>query len=386
MNGKSLRERRQEFENEKETILHNGEIIINNTRVIANESSRVANVARNSDKIITELDAEFEKQTGLTKTDIIFLFSAIGLQIARQYLMTNFKERKNDQEEANKYKKEKEHSDRHHKYYNPSFEEIKSNPVPFDALNGADGALSGGGKFKHRGATLGHDMVIGLIVGTANIATSTLTTNTLKSYHITTKNKKDFFKSRASTVMIFEKVGEKLTKQGVEGWKKVAMSLLKEIQHILTDIDSKDSLPLPFLTLIDGALDTHIASDLANYGLDMANLKTIGKQTSISIFINSIIAMLHRLMYKGTTEEEKELYEVRTRKILKYSNLVAASSNVAVVALTKKFNYLDVGGIGVAIYRLITDSNFIYGVKHEFVFGGFHDMITGEELELQVIE
>ena len=38
-----------------------------------------------------------------------------------------------------------EHSNRHHRYYNPSLDEIITNPVPFDANIGANGALAGGG-------------------------------------------------------------------------------------------------------------------------------------------------------------------------------------------------------------------------------------------------
>ncbi len=382
MDSNSLKERWMEIQDEKKTLSQNNEIILGNAEIIIEESLRVADVAHRSNEIIEELEKEFEEKTGLSKADIAFLFTAIGLQIARQYLLTNFKERLNDQDEANKYSKEKKHSNRHHKYYNPSLQEIKDNPVPFDALNGSNGVLKGGGKFKHRGSTLGHDPVLGLIFGTANIATATLTTNKLQSYHITTRNKKDHFKNKASTVTIFEKMGEKLKCEGKEGWEKVGLSLILEIKHLLTDVNSKDSLPLPFLTLIDGLFDTSLASDLAQYGIDMANVLTVGKQASLSIFINSIIAMLHRLLYKGNSDEDQKLYEVKTRKILMYSNAIAASSNIAVVALIEKFDLLDVGGIGVAIYRLITDSSFIYSVKHEFVFGGFHDMITGEPLNL----
>jgi len=385
MDYNSLSDHLKELEQKNIRLSQNSKTIIDNAGLLATESLRVADVAAHSDEIITELEREFERVTGLTKSDVVLLFTAVGLQIARQYLLTKFNERKGDQEEAAKYSKEKKHSDRHHKYYNPSLKEIASNPVPFDALNGADGVLKGGGKFKHRGSTLGHDPVLGLIFGTANIATATLTTNKLQSFHITTRNKKDAFRNRASTIKIFEKVGEKFTDQGIEGWKKMGLSLILEIQHLLTDIGSKDSLPLPFLTLLDGVLETSLASDLAKYGIDMANVLVVGAQASLSMFINSIIAMLHRLLYKGSSDEEQKLYEVKTRKILMYSNAIAASSNIAVVALTERFDLLDIGGIGVAIYRLITDSKFIYSVKHEFVYGNFHKLIMGEKLNLKEI-
>lgn len=77
---------------------------------------------------------------------------------------------------------------------------------------------------------------------------------------------------------------------------------------------------------------------------------------------------------------ERNLYEVRTRKILSYSNLIATSSNVAVVAITKDMQKLDVGGMAVTIYRLITDAKFIRQVKEEFIFGRYRDMIN-EKIE-----
>ena len=355
---------------------------LNNMQIIANESGRVTNVLENSEETLDHLDYLFKKRTKLTKPDIVLLFLAIGLQVARQYLLTNFKNRVNDQEAANNIDKNPKHSDRHHRYYDPSLEEIKTNPVPFDALNGANGALSGGGKFKHRGTTLGHDPILGLVFGTANIATSTLTTNTLQSYHITTNNKKDFFKCRASTIKIFEKIGEKITHQGLPGWEKLGLSLALEIKHLITDLPSKDSLPLPFLTLIDGIFDTSIASDLAKYGFDMSNVLTVGKQATLSIFINSMIAMLHRILYKGENEEDYKLHEVRTRKIIMYSNIAASASNIIACFMTERWDFLYIGGIGVTIYRIITDSNFIRKVKKEFVYGTFDKMIGGEDLQL----
>ena len=44
---------------------------------------------------------------------------------------------------------------------------------------------------------------------------------------------------------------------------------------------------------------------------------------------------------------------------------------------------LDVGGLAVTVYRLITDRKFIRQVKEEFVYGSFKSMIRGEELKLK---
>lgn len=348
---------------------------INDMEKTRSEAERVHSVIADTREILDDLDEQFCKRTGLTNTDAAFLFVAIGLQIARQYILTRFPERPDDQTAANKTKgHHKETSDRKHRYYNPSLEEIITNPVPFDANIGANGALKGGGTMGHRVTAIGHDPVLGLIFGTANIATSTLTNSAFQSYHIYTNNNRDCFRNKARTELVLGKTADKFINCGIEGKKIVAVSLMKEIIHLKSDLNTKNSLPLPIIS----AINSKLASDLANYGLDMANVVTVGKQAAYSILINSVIAMAHGLFYDGITEMDKKLYEVRTRKILSYSNLVASSSNLAVVAVTGNMKSLDLGGLAVTIYRLITDAKFIKQVKQEFIFGSYQDMIMGE--------
>lgn len=96
----------------------------------AEEAERSRGIVRKADYIIDNLDLEFQKRTGLTKSDVTFLFLATGLQIARQYLLTNFKERLDDQEAAKKIhgNDKKEYLNRKHRYYNPSIDEVIHNP------------------------------------------------------------------------------------------------------------------------------------------------------------------------------------------------------------------------------------------------------------------
>lgn len=224
---------------------------------------------------------------------------------------------------------------------------------------------------------IGHDPLLGLIFGTANIATSTLTTVTFDSYHISTnENKRDYFKNHARTDLVIRHTVDKMVNQGSEGKTIVAMSLVKEIVHLKSDMNTKHSLPLPVVSTINPKL----ASDLASYGFDMANLVTVGKQASYAMLINSVIAMIHRLFFDGGSAMDRKLYEVRTRKILSYSNLVASSSNLAVVAITKDMKKLDLGGFAVTLYRLITDAKFIKQIKEEFIFGSYKNMIMGDYL------
>ena len=316
-----------------------------------------------------EIDESFKKQTGLLNPiDLSFLALATALQCVRQYCLTPFHERQDDQTAAKISGKDKEISDRKHKLYCPSLEEIIQSPVPFDANRGSNGALKGGGKLGHRATAIGHDPVVGLIVGTANIATSTLTTWDMKSYHIGTKDKRDYFSSNASTVKVLEYTRRKIFEEGKEGKEKVVCSLMKEITHLKSDIYSTRSLPFPIISTIDPKL----SSNLADYGMDAGNLLDVGKQAGYAALINFMIGCLHRLCFSinNNSDEFKmdnKLYEVRTRKILLLSNLLASSSNLVYVALTHDAKKLDVGGILITITRLFSDVRFITKIKQEFI-------------------
>lgn len=313
---------------------------------------------------------DFANKTKLNKIDLGFLFTATALQCVRQYFLTPFRERVDDQTAAkNTDGKIEEHSNRTHKYYTPSIEEVISNPVPFDANIGADGALKGGGLFGHRGATPGHDPILGYIFGTANIATSTLTNYNMQSYHIKTGNNgRDEFKENANTLKVFQSVGDKLKSSDPRyGRTVVGAALAKEFIHLKSDIGSKKSLPVPVI----GTLDPSLASDLAEYGIDAANIMDFCKQAAFSILINTIISMMHGLYgsFWGETklEEGKKLHLVRTRKILLYSNLIATSSNILATALNEQWKYFDLGGLAVTLYRIWSDTNFIYKIKLEYL-------------------
>ena len=79
-----------------------------NLCIMADEHARVAEIYENAAAVLDNIDREFERQTGLSKTDIAFLFFAVALQCVRQYILTPFEERHDDQTEANKEKKGKE--------------------------------------------------------------------------------------------------------------------------------------------------------------------------------------------------------------------------------------------------------------------------------------
>ena len=316
------------------------------------------------EKEIDDIHTEFSKRTGLKKTDMLFLVFATALQCLRQYCLTDFKERLDDQEAANKIKKDKEHSNRIHTLYNPSLEEIITNPVPFDANIGANGALAGGGKLGHRATAIGHDPILGLLFGTCNIATSTLTTWSMQSYHIKTGVlNKDVFDRKADTSKVLNKTFDKLVHGDISQKSIVGMSLLKEIKHLKSDIYSTNSLPLPFIS----AISPQLASELATYGLDMANVLTVGKQATLAIAINAIIAMIHKLLFTKDPEPDERLYRTRTKKMILYSNVLATSSNILYTCFSGNYKKLDIGGALVTLSRIFFDTRFIEKLKYEFL-------------------
>jgi hypothetical protein len=376
MNLEELKKRRQAIAEDEEKCFSNLD------KVVA-ENKRVEYVAGHSREILDNIEEQFERYTGLNGVDIAFLFTATALQIGRQYLVTHFPERKDDQTAAKEVHGE-EHSSRHSRYYDISVEDIISNPVPFDANIGANGALSGGGSMGHRVTALGHDPLLGLVVGTSNIATSTLTNNRFQSYHIRTNEMgRDFFANEASTPLVFSKTANKLMNEGLEGKKKVGTSLVKEVVHLKSDINTKNSLPLPAVSVINPQL----ASTLAERGLDMCNVVTVGKQAAYSVLVNTMIAMIHGLFYKEAFDGSRKLYEVKTRKILSYSNLIASTSNLIFVGANmalgneSAIKQLDIGGLMVTIYRVATDSKFIHQLKREFIENEFLSQIKGTEFD-----
>lgn len=360
------------------------------------EATRVAEVSKNVSIIIKDLDKQFEQATKLSGIDITFLFFATALQCARQYIIGTITQRTDDKTAAKNTKGDsKEHSDRKHQLYNPRLEEIVTNPVPYDTNFGSKAMGAGvGGGFTHRAKTLGHDPILGWIFGTMNIATSTMTVSTgLQSYHITTGqtirgDNRDLIAMNADTFKVFSYSQDKLLNQAENGKIIIGASLIKEAIHLKSDIYSTASLPLPIVS----AISVDLARDLANYGIDMGNIIKVGTQASFAVLINILIAMIHGLYYDKNEYNSWNVYSVKTRRILSYSNTIASVSNIIAVALAagigaatdnasmtkKSLNYLDVGGIMVTVYRLVNDSNFIKQVKQEFLTQEFYNIVMGE--------
>lgn len=360
----------EELKRKRENIKNNSEITFENMNKIANESLRVAKVAHNSREILDNLDKEFEKQTGLNSLDVKFLFFATALQCVRQYWLSNEKLRFKNDQEAGKFIK---------KYLPISL----CGPVPYDAFKkeeySGNTGISGA---NHRYITLGHDPLLGWIFGTANILSETVTKNNifLESYSTVLVGNEYKINGKTNIGLIFTNSINRVQND----YKDLILAVTKHAIHLSSDAFTKMGLPIPVINTISPDL----SSKLLKNGID---IYSVSRGMVLSSLINMIVASIHGLFYDKTKYENRDIYEVKTRKILSYSNVIASASNVIYVAISAylgnegALKKLDVGGLIVTLHRLMTDTKFIRQVKEEFIFGGFNKMIQGDGLDLKEV-
>lgn len=326
------------------------------------ETVRVRKVIENTHTIIEDLDAQFKNQTGLTDVDITFLFLAIGLQVARQYILSNEKMRVSAKEGDKLV-------DNALSLVPRDFKDILVQSVPYDAIKTGDHVSETGlSGTTHRYRTLGHDPVLGWIFGTANIMTNALTKTDLETYQV-----KNMYIIRHYPLGVVGMM-DKAIEYSIKDPMLLAVSVLRQAVHFGSDYFTKQGLPVPLIATVNNDLAQKM---LTKWHIDAWS---ITRGASLSIFINQLIYFMHQLFNDGTTDMEIKLYEVRTRKILRASNLVATSTNLIYSFATQDFTKLDIGGLAVTIYRLITDTRFIRKVKEEFVFGSYRETIMGDDI------
>lgn len=337
---------------------------LGNMDMIINESNRVAEVARDAERILDDLDREFESKTKLDKNDVKFLFFATALQCVRQYLISNEKFRFKDDQSSSKFFKQ----------YAPI---SLAGPVPYDAFKKysfeENTGISGA---NHRYTTLGHDPLLGWIFGTANILSETVTKNNFifESYDTVLVGNEYKISGPTNIGIVFTKSIDRI--QG--NYKDLILAVAKHAVHLSSDAFTKMGLPIPIIN----SISPDLSSKLLKNGID---IYSVARSAAIASFINMLVATIHGLFYDEKKYPNRDMYEVKTRKILSYSNFLASSSNVIYTAITRDLTKLDVGGMIVTVYRLITDYKFIREVKEEFVFGTFHKLIEGEEFKFNEV-
>ena len=387
--------------------------------VVNSEMRRVAEIARNAETIIADIDNQFAQATKLNKTDVAFLFVATALQCARwialpsldlDFKQTPSSERWTSQKGARlEHQQQKAFLDKHQQdsilasslgYF--GWNEIIGAPVPYDAMHGSEHFAIKNFKAEgvqlygknHHVATLGHDPILGWIFGTMNIMTRTATMKDFTSYNVEMHNRT----LREGSMIFFQDNRQTITTQTslpiivgnclcsfAEDNKRLFAAVARQGMHFTSDAFTKMGLPIPMLSAVraQSLLELGWNSVEAEKVINQIgkNFAVIGAQAGISILINFIIKSLHFLYFDGdiNNQSELDLYEVKARKILSYSNAIASGSNILYVALSKDIQKLDLGGIMVTIYRLVSDRKFITSIKKEFLEKEWANIVMGDE-------
>lgn len=374
---------------------------------MAKDARRTAEVYRNAGEILDDIDARFEKATGLNGTDVAFLMLATALQISRWVIigvinnLVNTKIDESRMEHNDKKIKEKEDTqkksflDRHgdeqviQSKEHRSWVEIITDSVPYDITKGC---IKGAGGNDHRVNTLGHDPVLGWIVGPINILSDTITldkTFRCATYNVCMEANPKHWEDKTTLCEAFHDAYDSIQEDSV----RFPAAVFKQAMHMQSDFFTKMGVPIPVLE----AFAPKLASKLYNEGYDtlmmMKDIAVCGIQAVSAVLINLLISLIHGLYYDPQKYKTRELYEVKTRKILRLSNILASSLNVVTVTVVecvagltenielakKGAAFFDLGGLIVTTHRLISDTQFIRQVKSEFLEKEWQNAVLGEE-------
>jgi len=337
---------------------------------------------------VERINREFSEKTKLNKTDIVFLMVASALQTARWIIIQQIC---GDLGETINAEERLEHNDKiikdkvsslNKKFQNQfeghghrpserykSWEQIIFSSVPYDTTIGSpDLGINMEGRY-HRYRTLGHDPILGWIFGTANIITDTITLNDFSSYEIVRKGGPRFG-APILTPTIFYNSFMSIK----EDYLRLPAAIFAQYVHLKSDVFTKLGLPVPLLETFSEEMAGKLYRSQYDSLCLMRDLIIVGKQAGFAILINMIIGLVHGLFYNKEKDGSRDHYEVRTRKILLYSNAISSGLNLAYVGAnaytgnwTEALKKLDLGGLLVSLWRLFTDVRFITKVKDQFI-------------------
>jgi len=310
-----------------------------------------------------EVNELFSKKTGLNKSDFAFLFFAVALQATRQFLLTGdlgstFKldERVKDNDKSIKKEIEAQQENYKKKNYSP------------------DGKDGWGTKKTQKGYRTWLEIAM-TIFGTLNIITDTVTLTNFQTYAVNMKNGLafDIIKAPISLFELFQMGYESIS----EEWQRLPAAIFAQGLHLKSDEFTKLGLPIPVIGTFSEELALKIYKQNYDYLTLIKDIKIVGRQAAFSALINYIVATVHRFFYAPNKDEDEKLYEVKTRKILLYSNIIASTSNIIYTSLTG-INNLDLGGLLVTLYRIVSDVSYITKIKKEFIENELNKKYQGQ--------
>lgn len=389
----------KEFSNELNTVSDAVEEIKSHSENTLNDLNSIS-------IIIENIDRDFSEKTGINnKKDMIFLWGAVAMQCVRWMLIPTLdidtltpttEDRKDSLSEGKKDKTasgkklDKTKSEREEQEL-PDNKSILILPVPYDAMAGTEDIVIPGvtefGKqiysMNHHSATLGHDPIIGQVVGTANIMTRSIT------FHdaMLTTRKVEIPSGRKQVVVLephYNKLMmiEDVIKSAREDDKRISTALRKENLHLQSDKYTKTGLPIPLLSaglqqkLLDKKWNNKELEDVLE-----GAIKGITTNLIVAMIINTIVGTLHGYCYDENNDENEKLYSVRTRKIISTSNVIAESINIGAVAagsiggvlsgnpdlIKKSVSHLDIGGMIEAIHQVFSSKKLQEEIRREFL-------------------
>ena len=375
---------------------------------MTDDAERTVHLYKNVDKELESIDAQFSQLTKFDKTDVAMLMLATALQIGRWVIIgavdVKVTEKINnsrlehddkaikDKEKQLRNKYKERHADDKHikdsKYRD--WLQLAMESVPYDITRGSTPYFNMQGGY-HRIHTLGHDPILGWIFGVANIISDTITLDTFQSYKVEMQNGPRRWTGPYSTPQVLLDAFDGIREDN----KRLPAAVFAQALHLGSDYFTKLGLPVPLLEANSFTRDFagKLYKDQYDSLMLTKDIAKIGVQATLAAVINMLIAAIHGLFFDPKMYNNRDLFEVKTRKIISYSNLIASSSNVITVAgmevaayftenpeLAKKgFAYMDIGGYIITMYRLITDARFIRRVKSEFLEKEWYKAVMGDD-------
>lgn len=336
---------------------------------------------------LERIDREFKERTRLQDADAAFVVAATMLQVARVLVINSLTEV--ERAGAGNAKEDALHSFQDRVF--SGFDDgapaesgrlfaskshiLSSRGVPYDAT-ATRRRTSRFSKVPTIGSRpLGHDPVLGLVFGTSNIMTNSITcvkdanvfgigaripATYSVSYDAFGKN--PLIGAPTGTVEMLVAAGRRVVSEP----DAAAAALIKQLIHIGTDLYTPCGIQVPFANLV---LDKAHTEALTKY-VSTGDVLKVGMQAGMTVLINWLIAALHgcSLIFKDDGSDYcTEMYQARTKKIILISDTIATSSSVVQASITKNPKCLDLGGAAVLVYRLFSDARFVAKLKEEFL-------------------
>jgi len=329
-----------------------------------------------------EINDAFARRTRLNRLDMPFLLVATALQVVRSLVVPQIgssidssSRMKHDDKRIKAREKERKRYYINRRTGGPdgeqpqvkesrkgyrSWAEIIVSSVPYDAIAGSANIginMEGG---YHRYKTLGHDPLLGWVFGTANIVTETISLLSLQTHRV---KRMALTSETLSLLQLFNETSDSVD----EDFHRLPAAVFRQGMHLASDQYTKLGLPVPLLGLFSEELAGKLYRSQYDALCLLRDAKIVGLSAVVASLINMVIGLVHGLFYDEARDSSRDLYEVRTRKILLVSNCIASSSSILKAYVTKNVKALDYGGLLVTLTRLFSDIRFITGLKAEFI-------------------